>query len=88
MEKYAEETASSLLYLSLECLGSKDVNFDHAASHLGKAVGICTFLKGTAYHIKKRTIYLPLSLLAKVWNIKWKSTIRINEKLTKIGTAE
>ena len=27
-----------------------DVHFDHAASHLGKAVGIANLLRGTAYH--------------------------------------
>ena len=27
-----------------------DEHFDHAASHLGKAVGIANLLRGTAYH--------------------------------------
>lgn len=35
LEKYCEETSSSLLYLTLEILGVKDTNADHAASHLG-----------------------------------------------------
>jgi NADH dehydrogenase [ubiquinone] 1 alpha subcomplex assembly factor 6 len=36
LEQYAEDSASSLLYLSLECGGVSDQNADHAASHLGK----------------------------------------------------
>ena len=30
--------------------GVDDEHFDHAASHLGKAVGIANLLRGTAYH--------------------------------------
>jgi NADH dehydrogenase [ubiquinone] 1 alpha subcomplex assembly factor 6 len=35
LEDYAEHTASSLLYLSLETLGIKNIHADHVASHLG-----------------------------------------------------
>ena len=35
LETYADHTASSLIGLSLETLGVKDVNADHAASHIG-----------------------------------------------------
>ena len=35
METYAENTASALLYLTLESCGVKNVNADHAASHIG-----------------------------------------------------
>jgi hypothetical protein len=35
VEQYAENTASIMLYLTAECLGIKNVNMDHAASHLG-----------------------------------------------------
>ncbi|PNJ44397.1 NDUFAF6 isoform 16, partial [Pongo abelii] len=40
LENYAENTQSSLLYLTLEILGIKDLHADHAASHIGKAQGI------------------------------------------------
>ena len=30
--------------------GVDDALFDHAASHLGKAVGMANLLRGTAYH--------------------------------------
>lgn len=35
LESYADHTASSLISLTLELLGVKDVNADHAASHVG-----------------------------------------------------
>ena len=36
-EDYAEKSVSSILYLTLEALDVKNVNADHAASHIGKA---------------------------------------------------
>ena len=66
LETYTENTSSLLQYLSLESLGVKNTNADHAASHIGKAVGICTLLRGTPYHASKRRCYLPLDLLSKV----------------------
>ena len=42
----------------------KDSELDHAASHLGKAVGITTLLRGTVYHAQRRRVYLPADLLA------------------------
>lgn len=35
---------------------------DHAASHLGKAIGISLLLRGTPYHASKRRSYLPVEL--------------------------
>lgn len=43
----------------------QDAELDHAASHLGKAVGITTLLRGTVYHAQRRRIYLPSDLMAK-----------------------
>eukprot|EP00005_Dracoamoeba_jomungandri_P014020 CAMPEP_0174273124 /NCGR_PEP_ID=MMETSP0439-20130205/53512_1 /TAXON_ID=0 /ORGANISM="Stereomyxa ramosa, Strain Chinc5" /LENGTH=266 /DNA_ID=CAMNT_0015364089 /DNA_START=71 /DNA_END=868 /DNA_ORIENTATION=- len=65
LEQYAEDTASSLLYLTLETLGIRDLNAEHAASHIGKSIGIATLLRGTPIHISKRTLYIPNQLLAK-----------------------
>jgi len=36
LESYADHTASSLISLSLEMLGVKDLQADHAASHVGE----------------------------------------------------
>lgn len=59
MENYAEETVSSVHYLLLELLGVRNVNADHAASHLGKAQGITNILR-SIYAQRSRSQYLPI----------------------------
>lgn len=66
METYAENTASTLLYLQLESLGVRDVSADHAASHLGKAIGIATLLRALPFHASRRRLVLPAQVTAKV----------------------
>ena len=66
LEKHAENTAASLLYLQLEALGIRSVHADHAASHIGKAVGIATLLRATPFHASRRTFLLPSDISAKV----------------------
>lgn len=46
MESYAENTYSTLLYLTLSALPMASVTADHVASHIGKAAGIANVLKG------------------------------------------
>lgn len=46
LEKYAENTYSTLLYLSLQALPIGSVTADHIASHIGKAAGITAVLRG------------------------------------------
>lgn len=65
LENYCEDTVSSLLYLSLESLNIRDINADHAASHIGKAIGIVTLLKAFPYHAKEKQIYIPNQIAAK-----------------------
>jgi NADH dehydrogenase [ubiquinone] 1 alpha subcomplex assembly factor 6 len=65
LEDYAEHTASSLLYLSLETLGIKNIHADHVASHLGRATGLVTLLRGIPFHSSKGQIYLPIELTVK-----------------------
>ncbi|XP_032415250.1 NADH dehydrogenase (ubiquinone) complex I, assembly factor 6 isoform X1 [Xiphophorus hellerii] len=62
LEKYSENTQSSLFYLLLECLGVKNVHADHAASHIGKAQGITTCLRATPYNSSRRKVYLPMDI--------------------------
>ncbi|KAK9908552.1 hypothetical protein WJX75_009598 [Coccomyxa subellipsoidea] len=62
LEQYAEGSSSQLLYLQGRVAGLDDEYFDHAASHLGKAVGIANLLRGTAYHAARRRCYLPSDL--------------------------
>ncbi|KXS11027.1 hypothetical protein M427DRAFT_36357 [Gonapodya prolifera JEL478] len=65
LEQYAEHTASSLLYLHLQLLRVQSLHADHAASHLGKAVGISTVLRGAAWQARERRWYLPADIMAK-----------------------
>lgn len=46
MESYAENTYSTLLYLTLSALPMTSVTADHVASHIGKAAGIANILRG------------------------------------------
>ncbi|KAF2421569.1 hypothetical protein EJ08DRAFT_653400 [Tothia fuscella] len=46
VETYAENTYSTLLYLMLQALPLKSLTADHLASHIGKATGITTILRG------------------------------------------
>ncbi|XP_030109765.1 NADH dehydrogenase (ubiquinone) complex I, assembly factor 6 isoform X8 [Mus musculus] len=62
LENYAENTQGSLLYLTLEVLGVKDLHADHAASHIGKAQGIVTCLRATPYHSSRRQVFLPMDV--------------------------
>lgn len=59
MENYAEETVSSVNYLLLEVLNCRNVNADHAASHLGKAHGITNILR-SIYLQRSRSQFLPI----------------------------
>eukprot|EP00898_Chlorokybus_atmophyticus_P007145 jgi/Chlat1/7431/Chrsp6S07451 len=62
LERYAENTMSALLYLTLEASGVRDANADHAASHIGKADGVALLLRATPYHSAQRRTYIPASL--------------------------
>ena len=46
LETYAENTYSTVLYLTLSALPLKSLTMDHLASHIGKAAGICAVLRG------------------------------------------
>lgn len=45
MEKYLDKSVSSVYLSILEGHGIKDINADHAASHLGKSQGIVQQLR-------------------------------------------
>ena len=46
LESYAENTYSTLLYLTLSALPLTSITGDHLASHIGKATGITAVLRG------------------------------------------
>ncbi|KAG5213839.1 hypothetical protein JEQ12_009625 [Ovis aries] len=59
---YAKNTQSSLLYLTLEILGIKDLHADHAANHVGKTQGIFTSLRAAPCHGSRRKLFLPMGI--------------------------
>ncbi|KHG15441.1 putative mitochondrial protein [Gossypium arboreum] len=67
LEKYAEDTASTLLYMTLQAGGIKSTAVDHAASHVGKASGLLLLLKSLPYHASRNRhfSYIPAKLAAK-----------------------
>ena len=46
LENYAENTYSTLMYLTLQSLPMNSLTADHIASHIGKASGIVAVLRG------------------------------------------
>ena len=46
VEEYAENTYSSLIYMTLAAMPLRSVHMDHLASHIGKACGIAAILRG------------------------------------------
>jgi NADH dehydrogenase [ubiquinone] 1 alpha subcomplex assembly factor 6 len=64
LEQYAESTASSLLYLALEAVDVRNTHADHCASHIGKAAGIVTAIRGLPFHLQRGLCYLPAATLA------------------------
>lgn len=46
LESYAENTYSTLLYLTLQSLPMNSITLDHLVSHIGKASGIAAVLRG------------------------------------------
>ncbi|XP_016985321.1 NADH dehydrogenase (ubiquinone) complex I, assembly factor 6 homolog [Drosophila rhopaloa] len=65
LEEYAEQTFSSLLLLLLEVGGVRDLQVDHAASHLGKAQGIATLLRAIPLTGRQQAVCVPLEVLVR-----------------------
>ncbi|CAI9771529.1 unnamed protein product [Fraxinus pennsylvanica] len=53
LECYAEDTASTILYSTLQSGGITSIVVDHAASHISKASGLLLLLKSLSYHASK-----------------------------------
>ncbi|KAI8925781.1 isoprenoid synthase domain-containing protein [Entophlyctis helioformis] len=64
LEDYAENTSSSVTYLHLEALGLQNVHAEHAASHIGKAIGICIAIRATPFDVSRRKFHLPAEVMA------------------------
>lgn len=59
IEKYAEDSVSPIYYMILEDSGVKNVNADHAASHLGKAQGLVNMLRfGSSLFLIEKNLFI------------------------------
>ncbi|XP_062612938.1 NADH dehydrogenase (ubiquinone) complex I, assembly factor 6-like, partial [Saccostrea cucullata] len=65
MDNYYEQVVASMNYLLLELHGVKDVQADHAASHLGRCYGMVNLLKVTPSQLSQGNVMFPHDLLAK-----------------------
>jgi len=67
LEKYAEDTVSTMLYLTLQAGHIKSTAADHAASHIGKASGILLLLRSLPYHASRNRhfSYIPTQIASK-----------------------
>ena len=65
LNRYCDDTAVSMMLLGLECCGVRHATADVAASHAGQAVGMCTLLRGTAYHASRERLYIPQDVMAR-----------------------
>lgn len=66
LEKYAEDTVSTILYMTLQAGGIRSTVADHAASHIGKASGLLLLLKSLPYHASRNHhfSYIPAKVAA------------------------
>lgn len=62
---YAEDTWSSLLYLSLECAGVREDAADVVASHAGIGIGLTTALRSTIHRSSYGEMAIPADLFPK-----------------------
>ncbi|CAG7732948.1 unnamed protein product [Allacma fusca] len=65
LEGYCDQSITSVLYLALELLEVKNVDVDHAASHLGKAIGLSNFIRSIPFNAQRRRVLVPQELLIK-----------------------
>lgn len=65
LEVYAENTRSMMLYMNLHLLGIDCPASTSAASHLGRALGICDVIKKTPYYLAMHRGYLPTDIMLK-----------------------
>ncbi|KAK1326062.1 hypothetical protein QJS10_CPA01g02702 [Acorus calamus] len=67
LEQYAEDTQSTILYMTLQAAGIRSTMADHAASHIGKASGLLLLLKSIPYHVNHsgRVLHIPSDIASK-----------------------
>lgn len=67
LERYAEDTVSTIIYSTLQAGGIQSTAADHAASHIGKASGLLLLLKALPYHASRqgRISYIPADVASR-----------------------
>lgn len=60
------KTSFKSLFKKVSLSGVRNVDADHAASHLGKAQGIVTLIRGIVHHLRYNQVSIPLDLLIQV----------------------
>ncbi|XP_047968181.1 NADH dehydrogenase (ubiquinone) complex I, assembly factor 6 [Salvia hispanica] len=85
LERYGEDTMSTILYSTLEASGIKSSAADHAASHIGKASGLALLIKSLPYHASRNRhfSYIPAEIAEKhglLVNQSGQSEIRMDSR--------
>lgn len=67
LEKYSEDTQSTILYTTLQAGDINSTAADHAASHIGKASGLALLLRSLPYHASRQRLfaYIPSDIAIK-----------------------
>ena len=79
LDDHTETVYSSLYYLILESSKVQEAECLHAASHMGKGVGLTLLLKSIPEDARNEKIYLPTDLCLKSKLVRHKCTIHMNE---------
>ena len=59
-------------------VGVKSLEIDHAASHLGKAIGLSNFIRSLPYNAQRRRVLIPQDLMIK-YKVSQENFIRNSE---------
>ena len=86
LERYAEDTQSTILYMTLQAGGIQSTVADHAASHIGKASGLLLLLKALPHHVNKQGVipYIPANIAKECGLLTrdgGRSEVRMDERL-------
>ncbi|KAF9685709.1 hypothetical protein SADUNF_Sadunf03G0082400 [Salix dunnii] len=76
LEKYAEDTVSTLLYMILQTGAIRSTAVDHAASHVGKASGLLCLQRSLPYHASPNGPFV-------LYQLKWQPDMVSNFYLQK-----
>ena len=66
IEQFAEDTAATTMYLSIQGLGINHLDVDHMASHLGRTIGITNLINTIPVQATYHTTPIPIELALQV----------------------